>query len=375
MPESLPRRPFFGIRFGPSPIAHGLVVDAVVPGSIAAEAALVPGDRVLRIGSIAIDDEAALAKAIRAIGGASEVELTIERAGERCSRVAPVTRWPSESIENAEVSYETLERGGVRLRLIVTSPSHDPAPAILIVQGIGAGSIDFGASPDEPLAAMIRAFSAHGLATVRIDKRGVGDSEGEIGGFTDELEDARAALIAGADHRAVDRERIAIFGHSVGGMIAPLLASEGIARAIAVYGTSSERWLAGLEASARRQLLLRGVAPEEVDRRLENARSLPWYLRSEAFHRELDAVDLRDAWSRVRVPVLALHGEHDWVVSREEHLDLAALVPGARFEELPGLDHLFTRHSDLAASLRAYGAGAVDPAIAQAVAEFVLRSL
>jgi pimeloyl-ACP methyl ester carboxylesterase len=137
-----------------------------------------------------------------------------------------------------------------------------------------------------------------------------------------------------------------------------------------VYGTSSLRWYACLEASARRQLALRGVTSEEIERRLADLRSLPWYYRSQAFHRELDAIDLEDAWRSVDRPVLVLHGEHDRVVSREEHARIAALVPGAKHTELPGLDHLFTRHTSVASSLASYGAGELDTSVAEAVADF-----
>lgn len=341
----------------------------VAPESIGAAAGLLPGDRVLRIGSIALEDDAALARAVRAASACERIDLDVARGEQRFSRVVEVRRWPREVLDG-EVHDETIVSGGVRLRLLVTAPKNTPAPAIVIVQGVSTESIDFGADPAAPLFALVRAWNDRGFATVRIEKRGAGDSEGETGGFDDELADAREALIASSAHPAIDRERIVLFGHSVGGMIAPILAREGIARAIAVYGTSSLRWYACLEASARRQLALRGVAPDEIDRRLSDLRSLPWYYRSQAFHRELDAVDLEAAWRTVDRPLLVLHGEHDYVVSREEHERIAALVPGAELVELPGLDHLFTRHGDAAASLASYGAGALDTSIAEAVADF-----
>jgi pimeloyl-ACP methyl ester carboxylesterase len=130
------------------------------------------------------------------------------------------------------------------------------------------------------------------------------------------------------------------------------------------------RWYACLEASARRQLELRGVTAQEIDRRLAGLRELPWYYRSADFHRELDAIDLEAAWRSVDRPVLVMHGEHDAVVSREEHERIAELVPGAKLVALDGLDHLFTRHADARGSLEAYGAGAVDTSLAHAVADF-----
>ena len=51
----------------------------------------------------------------------------------------------------------------------------------------------------------------------------------------------------------------------------------------------------------------------------------------------LDVVDLA---SRVRTPTLVLHGSGDGTVSPESGRELAALIPGARFETLPTRNHV-----------------------------------
>jgi len=68
------------------------------------------------------------------------------------------------------------------------------------------------------------------------------------------------------------------------------------------------------------------------------------------------------AWSQVSVPVLVLHGEFDWVMSRDDLETLAALVnrnsPGAaQFVELPGTGHTFEHYE----SMQAAFAGHVSP--------------
>jgi hypothetical protein len=61
------------------------------------------------------------------------------------------------------------------------------------------------------------------------------------------------------------------------------------------------------------------------------------------------------AWSEVRAPVLALHGEFDWIMSREDFEILVALVnrnsPGAaEFVELASTGHTFEHYASLKAA-------------------------
>ncbi len=64
------------------------------------------------------------------------------------------------------------------------------------------------------------------------------------------------------------------------------------------------------------------------------------YGRPIAYYQQLQALNLQAAWAEVKVPVLALHGEFDWIMSRGDIETIAALVnqnvPGkAEFVELP----------------------------------------
>jgi pimeloyl-ACP methyl ester carboxylesterase len=230
---------------------------------------------------------------------------------------------------------------------------------------------------------------------MRLEKRGVGDSEGEGcegAGFDGEVEDVKAALCALAGYAFVDARAIFAFGHSVGGMVAPLLEPLGLVSGYIALGTSAARWLDCVEASTRRQALLRGASPAESERAarsereaIERAIQDPGSRalvggRGAAFHRELQATDLANAWAEVSRPVLVLRGELDWVVSEEEQAAIARIVndrrPGlAETQKINGIDHLMARHESLAESLRSYGHGAFDPAVTEAASAFVRRVL
>jgi alpha-beta hydrolase superfamily lysophospholipase len=252
---------------------------------------------------------------------------------------------------------------GTRLRTLATGGTR---AVVLLVGGIACESIE-----DGPLAVLASELARAGFVTVRFDKRGVGDSEGGPArdvDFATELADARAACEQ-ARRRGLP---VVVFGHSVGGIIAAQLPAD----AICVYGTPVRPWIECLLDSTRRQLALRGASDADIAERCAAITRLgetgELNGRSAAYHRQLAAVDLTALWSAVRVPVLVLRGEHDWVVADDDQAALATLT-GGELVDLPGLDHVLGAHADREASLVDYGAGAPDRSVAQAVLAWLDR--
>ncbi len=76
------------------------------------------------------------------------------------------------------------------------------------------------------------------------------------------------------------------------------------------------------------------------------------YGRPIAYYQQLQDLNLMAAWSTVRVPVLALHGEYDWIMSRGDFELLVDLVNrnnfgSAEFVELPHTGHTFEHYDSL----------------------------
>jgi hypothetical protein len=208
--------------------------------------------------------------------------------------------------------------------------------------------VDFASATVAPFRELVQAWTRAGFATMRVEKRGVGDSEGSAADFRTEISDVQHALDALRALDGIDGEAVFVFGHSVGGMIAPLLSG---ARGLMVYGTSSARWYDCITVSHNRQRALRGMAKSTEPP------------AKTAYEDQIHETDLAKAWSAVEVPVLVLHGEHDWVVGEDE----ARAIPAKHVQvaTVPKLDHLLTRHETVEQSLAAYGAGHHDPVVAQ----------
>jgi pimeloyl-ACP methyl ester carboxylesterase len=99
----------------------------------------------------------------------------------------------------------------------------------MIVQGGGCGSIDNPLAGDVGPNALIWRIAGQGYVTTRVDKSGVGDSQGppcEQIGYTQEREGYQATLEALRRDPRVDPSRVFLLGISLGGVFAPILAAE-----------------------------------------------------------------------------------------------------------------------------------------------------
>ncbi len=98
-------------------------------------------------------------------------------------------------------------------------------PAVILVSGSGPQNRDEELLGHKPFLVIADHFTRNGLAVLRYDDRGVGESEGDFGAATtaDLLSDALAAVEYLKTRE--DIGDIGIAGHSEGGIIAPMAAS------------------------------------------------------------------------------------------------------------------------------------------------------
>lgn len=97
-----------------------------------------------------------------------------------------------------------------------------PHPAVLLLHGLTSSRVE----SHRFFVHLARALAARGIAALRFDFRGSGDSEGEFQDMTvpGELSDAKAGLDWMVAHPALDSARLGVAGVSLGGMVAAQLA-------------------------------------------------------------------------------------------------------------------------------------------------------
>jgi pimeloyl-ACP methyl ester carboxylesterase len=167
----------------------------------------------------------------------------------------------------------TFEAGGVSIHGTYTHPGGAAAgtlPAALLIAAYGSSTDRNDNAPGQPnrntLEAVANWLSVDGVASLRYDKLGSGQTGwGRYAAHPDQVglgtyeQESVAALNFLAGQRQVDRARLAVFGHSEGGMYALLLAS-GLAgpapkvRAVALLEPVPMRFLDLIQQSATASL-------------------------------------------------------------------------------------------------------------------------
>ena len=305
---------------------------------------------------------------------------------------------PRESYANVDVIYDSVTApDGKRLRTIITKPRNAKGklPVIFVAGWLSCDSVEAPAETKDEAGLVFRGLAQMpGFALFRMDKEGVGDSEGVCAGtdFHSELAGYRTAFRALKNYDFIDANRVYMLGISNGGGFAPLV-PESDAEQAAVRGYISaggwvKTWFEHMLEIERRRFGLMGKSPGEVNDRMKGAATLyqEWlikgltvddvvkaqpelaelwqegkdhahlYGRPLAFYQQLQKLNLADAWSRVKVPTYVLRGAFDWIMSREDSELITTYVNRngdlASFYEIPNTGHTFQHYLSLADAVK-----------------------
>lgn len=127
-----------------------------------------------------------------------------------------------------EVSFPS-KADGIKLSGTLTYPKEGKVFAsIILISGSGAQDRDSELLGHRPFWVIADHFSKNGYAVLRVDDRGAGESEGDYNTATldDFLGDTHGALDYMLTRKEVDPKLIGLVGHSLGGVIAPMISVE-----------------------------------------------------------------------------------------------------------------------------------------------------
>lgn len=417
--DGLPRRPFLGLelraRRDEAQPYRGVEVVRVTPEGAGARAGVCPGDRIEFVNDREIAEARELVPYLRTLHAGSPLVFGVDRRGEKLTLIGECIPLPVERITFADVVLDHVVVGDHRRRVILTTPSTGaaPYPTILYLPGLGTSSCELSEDPDEPLRKLLEGFSAAGFATLRVERSGTGDSEGPPISTTNLFDDVAAyrAALEFLQQQTLVKD-VFLFGHSVGGMIAPLLAGEGAnISGVIVFGTSSLRWVDCLVSATRRQKRLAGMSGDELDdyvaawekmhQEVCRGGYLPWQVferfpelgwiegsacrgetmfgRHATFFQQLERLDLAALWKTVHCKVLVMHGEFDWACGPDEGRGLAETIrqvdaERATFVELSAVGHDKRRHATIEESYANPRLGCWDERIVETAVEWLRRT-
>ena len=387
LPTDLPRRGTLGVAFSGAAGDVGLAVSAVTPGMTADRAGLKTGDVLVRV-----NDRSALQPGlggwVREQKTGAPLRFTVKREGKDMELTGALMEKPRDpGTPDYEVIYSHVVSNGHRMRTIITRPKKSGKhPGFFFIQGFSPVSYDFTlASAKGDVQSLngplLHDFARSGFVTIRVEKPGVGDSEGGPFAPMDyltELDIYRKALVQLKAMPEVDASNVFIFGHSMGGSFGPMVAAENPVKGLAVYGVAARTWFeylldtiryqglvagashASADAEVRRgsrimaQVMLEGKSPEEVKKSLPELAPLvdayfPGGLfngKSLDFWRQLGQINFAEVWSKLDAYVFAAKGASDFVVYETDHKLIADIVNKSRpgkgsWAVIPNSDHLF----------------------------------
>jgi hypothetical protein len=334
--------------------------------------------------------------------GPAPLELRVTR-GDSITFRRPQEPTPPYPYDTVAVTYEN-PAGPVRFAGTFTLPPGDgPFPAVLLITGSGAQNRDETVMGHRPFLIIADHLTRRGIATLRVDDRGVGGSTGNVMNATiaDNAGDALAGVAFLKTQLKVDPRRIGLLGHSEGGWVAPLAAtcSPDVAFIVLLAGPAvtgreirhaqdsvmallggasldyvradrlvSDALYDALEAEPDDSLAMIRMR-EAVAAVLDSASTMltpaqrsaidsvwagavleqVWRPLATPWFRYLLAFDPRPVLEQVRIPVLALFGEKDVQVPPAQSVPVmerafkASGTRDATITVFPGLNHLFQR--------------------------------
>lgn len=286
-----------------------------------------------------------------------------------------------------QVTFENKKNNITLAGTLTLPPKKGVFPVAILIAGTGPNNRNEEAFGHKIFLVLSDYLTRNGIAVLRYDKRGVGKSSGDFKTATtaDFAADAESAVEYLQTRTEINKKEIGLIGHSEGGIIAPMVASENKAVAfivlLAAPGLRGDKLMLLQKEDLERKMgvdekdVLKGQdifkgayqiilhsesnginlkdkisayftekyganATKGEINSITNQITTPWFIY---FLKNDPAICLK----KVKCPVLALNGSNDIQVPPEQNINAikSALSKGENkkvtTEILPGLNHLF----------------------------------
>ncbi|MFA6516077.1 MAG: PDZ domain-containing protein [Bacteroidia bacterium] len=359
--QDLPRRVYLGIRMenlaedvkkvmGIQQV-NGVLISEVLKGSTAEKAGFKKGDILTRINGKELSRTQDVLSVLSVNKAGDAFSFNLLRNKRAVSGKSTFYAFPKESYGDIQVSYLQCKTEIGLQRIIVQKPAGKrKKPLIVFLGGIGCYSLDSPLDTGRAELQLLNKLVRTGFISARIEKPGIGDNAGfckpcnEVS-FIEELNGYIAAIKTLKTDPDIDSNRIFIFGHSMGGIFAPLVARELSIKGIVAYGTIGSSFIEYLAKTRRTIAEAYQMTPIETDQLIRDfcvcghfyfeenmttaqaalkkpvcAEYLQLFdLRSREYNKELYALNIPELWSTYTGNVLLLWGSSDYIASHDDH--------------------------------------------------------
>jgi uncharacterized protein len=234
-----------------------------------------------------------------------------------------------------EQSVEFQTRKGKTLRGVLHLPVHSPAqtsPAVVLFHGFTGNRME----SHWMFVKCSRALAQAGIASLRFDFYGSGESDGEFRQMTlgGEIADGRAAVAFMRKQRGIDSGRVGLLGLSLGGAVAATLAPGIDAKALVLWSAVAHTARLGDLIKKKARRIPNKPGAFEYDARELHPRLMEDVLKVEPIRHIV----------RYRGPTLVIHPENDETVplSHAKAFFQAAGTATKDIAIIAGADHVYT---------------------------------
>jgi alpha-beta hydrolase superfamily lysophospholipase len=370
---TLPRRGILGV--GTADTNGAVTITAVLPSLPGAQAGLQKDDVIVSVDGAPVANSADFVRKLRRPAG-QPVTLGIKRGGTAMTLRPVLFEAPKESDPAVDTRYEAVEVDNSLRRTLVSAPhgATGKHPAVLFIGGIGCYSIDVASDPNDAYKLLAHDLAKRGFVSLRLEKSGVGDSQGPpcpAVDFVTESHSYAAAFDALRAEPDVDPAHVYIFGHSIGSVSGPRVALDEHAAGVIVAEGVGIDWFEYELINSRRQEELGGASAADVDRALllkedcmhrmliegkpratvlrekPECADYTQYPAADAYLQQIAPLTMAEPWAKLSVPVLAIYGSADFVTDEADHRRIVDTVNAAHpgngtLQVIPGMDHYLT---------------------------------
>lgn len=400
--QNLQRKAWFGAQLEEADSSgdKGLKIIRVVGGTSQA-LKLKPGDLILNVNQERVVNMQDFQNALMNQRENQQVHITLIRKNKKQNIKGKFAGRAFETSDNTDVVYTDAPYKDGKLRVIINKPKKSgKLPALLFIPGYTCSSID-NLPSNHPYKRIIDEYANAGFLTLRIEKSGLGDSENtpacESCDLFDEIENFEVGLKKLKSLPEVDTNQIIIYGHSMGGVIAPALGAKHRIAGVVVYGTTAKSWFEYQLEMYRVQNKLVGMDPIEYEQSIVNQYDLNYqffvkkqslkelakdpksdsllrtqwmyngenmiYSRNAEYWRQIQDVSHLDNWKNTQAKVLVQFGESDFqAFSLADHQQIVDACnyykpQSATLQTFASTDHFFAKSGTMQDAYDTFSSG------------------
>ena len=365
----------------------GIFVWDIMPDLTAEKMKIQKNDVIIKINETDIESIGIYRNLMKSLREGDNISITINRSGNEIIVRGKMSMLPLETSEKYDIIYDEVKFKDGYLRLIINKPKgQGKFKSILFIPGYMCYSLDN--IGKHPYGQVVDKLCEAGYVVMRCEKPGMGDCMEtpdcfDIDYFT-ELDAFMEGYKKLMTYDFADKENLFVFGHSLGGYEAPMVAEKLGAKGVIVCGTGLKSWFEYIIEMYRFQNIIMGVdyienekiiqkmipvlydflikkkSPEDILKENPDCKELmkDWleytggrqvWSRDYTFWQQLQDINVPEIWKNVTGYVLVIRGEADFeAFSDSDHQEIVNIVnhyhPGnGKFLLIPDMDHGFAK--------------------------------